>query len=502
MTLDVRVVEDWSSPLWRLDHLYHIVNDQGDLIPFRMNDAQRELYERLWYWNLVLKGRQQGFSTFIGLLALDQMMFREHYRAGVIAQTLPDCTKLFRMKIERPYLHLPAALREHVGLDRKNATELVLGNGSSVQVGMSLRGDTVNLLHVSEFGKICRTSPERAREIVTGAFKTVAVGQIGIIESTAEGEGYYKDYCYEALERKARGETLTTKDFRLHFFAWWRKPANRMDPAGVEIDANMALYFDKLQFEHGILLDAEQRAWYVKESARLKGDMHREEPSYPREAFEVALKGAYYEAQMLAARRAGRIGLVPWQPELPVNTFWDFGVSTNNETTIWLHQKNGLADCFIGYYEAEGKGLGHFVQYLQELTALGYIWGHDYLPHDGAARLQGEYENAETREDILNRLGRPNTIIVPRVKDINNGIELTQEKMGHAYFDETNCARGIACLDNYVRRYDTVRACFTATPLHNWASNGADAFRQWGQAGPSLLSVERDVKRRANWRVV
>lgn len=494
---DIAVVEDWESPKWRINSgIYQIVDAQAEMIPFTMNASQEELYDNLWYRNLVLKGRQQGFSTEIGIIALDQCMFNKTFRTGIIAQTLPDCTKLFRLKIEKPYLALPADLRDRVGKDRMNATELVLGNGSSIQVSMSMRGDTLNLLHVSEFGKICKQSPERAREIVTGAFKTLGNGQILFVESTAEGEGYYKDYCMTALERQRAGMPLTEKDFRLHFFAWWRKEANRLDPTHVIIDDNMQLYFDELETKHGIFLDAAQKAWYVKEAETSKGDMHREEPSYPEEAFMAHVKGAIYAEQMVWLRKNKRITNVPWEPTLPVNTFWDFGVSTNNETTIWFHQRNGAADSFIRYYEAEGKGLLHFVE---ECKSHGYIFGTHYLPHDGAARLQGE--TVETREQILNRLGIKPTVIVPRASDLNNGIELTQARMPTCWIDEENCANGIKALDGYVRKWDTTRGCFTI-PLHNWASNGADSFRQWGQADRVPLPKAKTKPMQRNWRVL
>ena len=498
--VDAKVIADWSSPLWRMNSgLYSIVDANGEMIPFKMNDAQLEFYNNLWYRSLILKGRQQGFSTLVGIIALDQCLFNANFSSGIIAQTMPDCTKLFNLKIEKPYMALPTDLRERIGIERKNRTELVLGNGSRVQVSMSMRGDTLNLLHVSEFGKICKAAPQRAREIVTGAFKTLGNGQILIVESTAEGEGQYKEYCEEAIARKDAGLPLTEKDFRLHFYAWWRKAANRMDPRNVEIDANFQLYFDELETKHGVpFLDAEQKAWYVKESAILKGDMHREEPSYPEEAFKSHIKGAIFAEEMVWLRKNGRICSVPWQPSLPVNTFWDFGVSTNNETTIWLHQKNGAADSFIGYHEASGKGLKYFVDYLDDL---GYTWGADYIPHDGAARMQTDKEMAETREEILNRLGRKRTVIVPRVNDVDNGIELTRNRMLSCWMDAENCALGIKALDNYVRKYDIARDCYTK-PLHNWASNGSDSFRQWGQgfsAAPPRTNTS--PKRTANWRV-
>lgn len=498
---DIAVLEDWTSPKWRLSSgLYQIVDDQGDQIPFVMNEAQQELYDSLWYRNLILKGRQQGFSTAVGIIALDQCMFNESFASGIIAQTMDDCTKLFRLKIERPYLALPKDLRARVGMDRKNATELVLGNQSRVQVDMSLRGDTLNLLHVSEFGKICRMFPERAREIVSGAFKTLGNGQILIVESTAEGEGLYKDFCTEALKNKADGVYLTEKDFRIHFFAWWRKAKNRLDPTHVVIDDQMQQYFDELETKHGVpKLDAWQKAWYVKEAAILKGDMHREEPSYPDEAFKSHLKGAIYAKELIWLRQNNRITQVPWRPELPVQTFWDFGISTNNQTCVWLHQKNGAADCFIGYFEKEGEGIGYFVGELKKLQDEGYLFGKHYLPHDGKTGMQGE--TIETREEIINRLGFKNTEIVPRVSDLELGIELTAARLPTAYFDEVKCAEGIKCLDNYVRKYDKAADKFIE-PLHNWASNGSDAFRQWAQGySATPPKATKTPKRTSNWRV-
>jgi len=503
-TLDnsIIVIEDWESPKWRINSgLYQIIDAQGEVVPFKMNDAQEDLYEQLWYWNLILKGRQQGFSTFAGILALDQVLWNETFRTGIIAQTLPDCVNLFRNKIEKPYLALPEDLRQRVGKVRSNATELVLGNGSSVKVGMSMRGDTLNFLHVSEFGKICKEFPQRAREIVTGAFKTLAVGQLLMVESTAEGEGTYKEFCDEAMARDAAGIPLTQMDFRLHFFPWWRKAGNRLDPEHVAIDANFQLYFDELETKHGVPpLDAWQKAWYVKTAGILKGDMHREEPSYPEEAFKSHIKGAIYGAEMVWLRKHNRITTVPWQSDLPVHTFWDFGVSTNNETTIWLHQKNGAADCFIGYYEKAGKGLKHFVDYLQEL---GYTWGTHFLPHDANARIQGDDEEAYTRKDMLEKLGLKNCVIVPRVKDVDNGIELTAARMTSCYIDAEACADGIKALDNYVRKYDKQRDAFTK-PLHNWASNGSDSFRQWGQTKSIAVPKTNDRPKepaKRSWKV-
>lgn len=503
---DVKILEDWTSPKWRLNNLYKITDAKGQKIPFRMTEEQEELFDLMWYWNIILKARQMGFSTEIDLMALDQCLFVPNTRAGIIAQTEPDVMKLFKNKIRNPYMDLPKDLRDRIGLDRMSQTEIVFGNGSSLQVGMSMRSDTLQFLHVSEFGKICAKAPERAREIVTGAFNAVAVGCPVFVESTAEGrEGYFHDFCMEALKAQRTGQKLSQRSFKMHFFAWWQKQANRLDPETVEISENQHLYFEKLAAERGIFLDDWQKAWYANESKTQKGDMHREHPSYPEEAFLAAIEGAYYEKEMLWLRQNRRLTVVPWDPALPVNTFWDFGVSTNNETTIWFHQRNGRQDLFIRYYEERGAGLKHFVDYMQ---TLGYTWGTHYLPHDANSGMQTDKEVPETRLEILERLMPGQRFeVVPRTQDVNNGIELTRERFPTVWMDAENCKLGIAALDSYVRTWNTRLACFTNVPLHNWASNGADSFRQFGQGyhpSKAIASNEqkKKTKKAGNWRVM
>lgn len=498
----VLILEDWESPKWRLNNLYTIVDAEGNEVQFRMNEQQEELFDLMWYWNIILKGRQQGFSTLIDLMGLDQCLFVPNTRVGIIAQTEDDVRKLFRNKVHNPYKKLPAALRDHVGLLSKNETEIKFGNGSSLQVGMSLRSDTLQFLHISEFGKICAKAPERAKEVVTGAIPTLAVGCPLFIESTAEGqEGYFHTYCMDALKAQREGTVLSKQSFKMHFFAWWQKETNRLDPETVVLTENETRYFDKLLAERGIRLDDAQKAWHANQSRIMKGDMAREQPSYPEEAFEAPIEGAYYEKEMLWLRQKNRITSVPWDPALPVNTFWDFGISTNNETTIWFHQRNGLQNHFIEYYEAGGQGLGHFVKYLQ---STGYTFGTHYLPHDARARMQAEV--AESREDILRRLLKGHKFeIVDRVTDVNNGIELTQEKMPTCWFDKKNCEKGIAALDAYQRTWNAARGVFTNIPLHNWASNGADSFRQFGQGYHPTKSTSGDEKKKpktTNWKVI
>lgn len=63
--------------------------------------------------------------------------------------------------------------------------------------------------------------------------------------------------------------------------------------------------------------------WYQKKKEEQKEDMQREYPSFPNEAFDLAIKGSYYEKELSTARQSGRIDNYPYDPRLPVFTHWD-----------------------------------------------------------------------------------------------------------------------------------------------------------------------------------
>lgn len=463
----VLVVEDWASPEWRLDHLYTIVDPNGREVPFVMNDEQRQFVANLHDRNAICKARQLGYSTLLCLMALDQCLFNRNFNAAIIAHSLDDAGKLFRTKIRFAWERLPDLLRSHIGLRSETASGMVFGNGSAITVDTSARSQTLQFLHISEFGKICAKFPERAKEIVTGSFPAVSPGGLITIESTAEGqEGYFYEITMAALAAQQERRALTPLDFRLHFAPWWAKPDNRLDPEGVVIPAEMERYFSKLEAK-GIRLDAAQRAWYVKTEETLHEDIRREHPSYPEEAFEVSIEGTVLHHQMALLRKHDQITAVPWDPAYPVNTFWDLG--TDDATAIWCHQRVGLQNRLIRYFEDSGQGLGY---YANELRSHGFTFGQHYLPHDADHDIQGE--SIEKRADILRRLLPGEVRVVDRIREIGNGIETLREFLPSCWMDKANCADGIKALDAYRYEWDEKLGRWKSAPLHNWACLGPD----------------------------
>lgn len=465
---------------WRLNNLYSITNKDGQLIPFRMNWAQEQLFEQLWFNNLILKVRQLGMSTFINLFQLDSALFNGHMACGVIAHNLESAEELFRNNIKGPYERLPESLRQARVVEVERAKQLVFDNGSSIRVGTSLRSGTINILHVSEFGKICAQYPHKAREVVTGSLETVGSGNIVAIESTAEGrEGYFFDYCQTARAQQEAGKRLTSQDFRFFFFPWWRHPDYRLSPAeakGVIITEARRKYFDELEAKIGRKLSPGRRAWYVARAERLGDDMFREYPSTPEEAFHVSIRGAYYAEQFSALRKAGRITTVPYEQAVAVETWWDLGMA--DTMVIWFVQQVGLELRVIDCYAASGEGLAHYAKVLQER---GYTYSRHIAPHDIAVRELGtgvsRLETAETlgiRFETAPMLG------------VADGIEAVRNALPNMWFDEEKCADGIKALEHYRKQWNETLGTYSSKPLHDWASHYADAVRT-GVTGRAAL---------------
>lgn len=178
--------------------------------------------------------------------------------------------------------------------------------------------------------------------------------------------------------------------------------------------------------------------------------------------------GSYYGKIIEKLEKDGRISNVPYDPAIPVTTYWDLGVS--DTTVIWFCQRVGQEIRLIDYLEDAGLGIPDYVKKLKEK---GYLYDEDVLPHDAAARELG---TGRSREETLRGLGR-RTRIVPR-QSIEDGINATRLVLARCWFDKSKCGRGIEALKEYSRKWDPKNQMFLSTPLHNWASNGADAFRQ------------------------
>ncbi len=185
-------------------------------------------------------------------------------------------------------------------------------------------------------------------------------------------------------------------------------------------------------------------------------------------SFDASVKGAIYADQLAEARATGRITRVPYEPTLSVDTDWDLGVG--DATAIWFTQslKSGEIRA-IDYYEASGEGLPHYAALLKSKP---YSYGEHWAPHDIEVR---EFTSGRSRIETAASLG-----IRFRVQPkhaIEDGIHAGRLIFPKVWFDADKCKAGIEALQHYRRDYNSRLNEFKATPVHDWASHGADAWR-------------------------
>ncbi|MFZ1743167.1 MAG: hypothetical protein WAT93_09950, partial [Pontixanthobacter sp.] len=219
-------------------------------------------------------------------------------------------------------------------------------------------------------------------------------------------------------------------------------------------------YFDELKASVTNLIDPD-------ELADARAGMTPEQYAQEYEcSFDAAIVGAYYSGEMAAAEHGGRIREVDIAPDVPVNTAWDLGF--RDAMAIWCYQIIGSEIRVVDYIQDNGKAIPHYVM---ELGARGYH-GDDWVPHDAN---QHELGTGKRRIDTLRSLGR-HPRVVPQ-HSVVDGINAVRLMLNKCWFDAERTREGREALLNYRSEYDEKNKVFRSTPLHNWASHGADAFR-------------------------
>jgi phage terminase large subunit len=181
------------------------------------------------------------------------------------------------------------------------------------------------------------------------------------------------------------------------------------------------------------------------------------------------IAGAIYSRGVIEMMEDGRIRPVPYDPGLPVHTVWDLG--WNDANSIILVQRLHSEVRLLEYMEGSFQSIPEWVAELQKRR---YVWGTDYLPHDGG---QTRGQTGKTDAQVVRSFGRK-VEVMPR-NDVEVGIRAARSMFPRVYMDEKKCARLIECLKRY-RRSIPVSTGEPAAPVHDEYSHGADAFRGLG----------------------
>lgn len=204
-------------------------------------------------------------------------------------------------------------------------------------------------------------------------------------------------------------------------------------------------------------------------------------------SWSAALPGTYYARIIDRLEREGAIRELRHDPNRQVHTAWDLGA--NDQTVIWFCQWNGNTWNFIDYEAGTSKGMDEYVRVLKSKP---YLYGEHLLPHD-AGQKQKALPGAATIADLIRTLGLDNVRVVPRTPSVAADINEVRRVLPICMFDAEKCAQGIDALRSYRREWDEKLKNYVNHPVHDWASDPADAFRTFAMGKPREREASFDA---------
>jgi phage terminase large subunit len=197
---------------------------------------------------------------------------------------------------------------------------------------------------------------------------------------------------------------------------------------------------------------------------------------------KVTLDGAVFANELRAATSAGRVCSVPYNPAVPVSTFWDLG--RRDLTAIWMVQQRGFEFAVLDYYEARGHLLPHYLAALQQR---GYVFDTHWLPHDAQNKVLAARHTIEEQVRAAN-LGKVR--IVPKGSIVNR-INAARTVFPRCYFDAVKTEPGVLRLRNWRYEVDEETGSWADKPFHDDNSNGADAFTYFAVSMTEAPAINR-----------
>jgi hypothetical protein len=278
----------------------------GGIEPFALNEVQLHLHERLEAQRkrtgkvraLILKGRQQGCSTYVSGRYYWRATHRKGCRVFILTHSQDGTDHLFGM-VDRFHENCPQIVRPVTGT--ASAKELSfsaldsdyqVGTAGSKAVG---RSQTIQLFHGSEVAFWPNADSHAA-----GVMQAIpdAPGTEVILESTANGLGNYFQTQWAKAERGSG-------DFEAIFVPWyWSKEYRRAILPDFQLTAEEREYADA----YG--LDSEQMAWRRNKVAELGYNwlFRQEYPATASEAFQAGGDGCFIRPELVFKARKFNAG--------------------------------------------------------------------------------------------------------------------------------------------------------------------------------------------------
>jgi hypothetical protein len=189
--------------------------------------------------------------------------------------------------------------------------------------------------------------------------------------------------------------------------------------------------------------------------------------------------GTYYSTEIEILRQSGRITKVPYDPRLPVYTFWDLG--KRDACAIWFVQVHQFEIRIIDYWEKTESSLIDQIKYVKSLP---YAYEDHYAPHDIEVE---EMSNKKSRWDTASEHGI-DFVVVNRTP-LMEGIEAVRQVLPRCWFDKDKTQLGRRALEHYHKSYNDKGEVFSELPAKSWANHGSDAFRQMALVIDSIIET-------------
>jgi hypothetical protein len=208
---------------------------------------------------------------------------------------------------------------------------------------------------------------------------------------------------------------------------------------------------------------------HPQELIELKRDMDPEEFAQEYEcSFDAALKGAIYANEVNLMFAEGRVVQEElYDPDSPVHVVFDLGF-TDATVCIWFQLAPG-GPVIVACEATNGQDIFYHIEKIHAFKGeIGEVW----LPHD--ARAKNLQTGKSIVEQFLKEGIRPQIVPAHKVRD---GISAARKVFPSVRIQESSTGDLVEALKAYRRMWNDALMMFSDTPLHDWASDFADAFR-------------------------
>lgn len=280
-------------PFYARNCLFIRTKDSG-VVNFTINEAQKYIHSQLEKQRketgkvraIILKGRQQGASTYVEGRYIHKVTHHKGVRAFILTHDGESTNALFEMT-KRYYDLLPDFVKPSI--EKSNAKELKfdrldsgykIGTAGNKSIG---RGQTIQYFHGSEVAFW-----QNAGELTKGVLQAVpdAPNTEVILESTANG---LNNYFHQQWKLAEKGES----EFIPIFVPWFWQSEYTKEP---KEDLILTEYEEKLQTTYDLTIG--QLYWRRRKIAELSADgvdgekaFKQEYPMNAAEAFQVTNGG-------------------------------------------------------------------------------------------------------------------------------------------------------------------------------------------------------------------